>query len=156
MSGGDGVRVVVERADSDVSVALQEAFFADIATRYPGWTPGSSQKVEPAELAPPSGIWLVAYLDGRAVGCGGLQRLDELTAEVRRIYLDASARGRGIGRTLLRELELNALGFGYGRVRLTTGDGQPEALGLFQSVGYQEIEPFTDGTFTTHWMEKTL
>jgi GNAT superfamily N-acetyltransferase len=146
----------VEPVDSATSRVLQEAFFADIATRYPGWTSGSSQSVEPSELAPPSGIWLVAYLDDVPVGCGGLQALDPETAEVRRIYLADNARGRGIGRALLAELERHARDLGYRRVRLTTGDAQPEALGLFQSTGYEEIAPFTYGAFTRHWMEKSL
>jgi GNAT superfamily N-acetyltransferase len=151
-----GVWVAVERADADVSRALQEAFFADIASRYPGWEPASSQSVEASELAPPDGIWLVAYRDGRAIGCGGLQRLDAETAEVRRIFLDRTERGRGTGRRLLIELEGHARRLGYRQVRLTTGDRQPEALAMFQSVGYQEIPPFTDGVFTRHWMQKVL
>jgi GNAT superfamily N-acetyltransferase len=146
----------VEPADSARSRALQEAFFADIGARYPGWNPGSSQRVEPSQLAPPTGVWLVAYLDETPVGCGGLQALDRETAEVRRVYLAEEARGRGIGRQLLLELEGHARDLGYRRVRLTTGDGQPEALALFQSAGYEEIAPFTDGAFTTHWMEKSL
>ena len=149
-----GLRVAVERPDAEVSLVLQEAFFADIASRYPGWKPASSQSVEPSELAPPHGIWLVAYRDGRAIGCGGLQRLDAETGEVRRIFLDESVRGLGIGRALLTQLEEHARSLGYRRVRLTTGDQQPEALGLFESSGYGEIPPFTDGPFTRHWMEK--
>jgi GNAT superfamily N-acetyltransferase len=90
------------------------------------------------------------------VGCGGLQRLNADTAEVRRIFLDKAARGRGIGRALLAELERHAEALGYTRVRLTTGDGQPEALALFRSAGYDEIAPFTDGVLTTHWMGKAL
>jgi GNAT superfamily N-acetyltransferase len=152
----DGVRVTVERAEAEVSRGLQEAFFADIASRYPGWEPASSQSVEPSDLAPPDGIWLVAYRDGRAIGCGGLQRLDAEIGEVRRIFLDKTERGRGTGRRLLSELEEHARRLGYRRVRLTTGDGQPEALGMFRSAGYQEIPPFTDGVFTRHWMEKAL
>jgi GNAT superfamily N-acetyltransferase len=146
------VTLSVERPDSPASVALQEAFFADIATRYPGWDPGSSQPVEPSELP----VWLVAYRDEQPVGCGGLQKLDDETAEVRRIYLAEEARGHGIGRRLLDALEQHARDLGYARVRLTTGDGQPEALGLFRSAGYEEIVPFTDGAFTRHWMEKAL
>ena len=152
----EAVQVTVERADAEASLVLQEAFFADIAARYPGWEPGSSQSVGPSDLAPPDGIWLVAYRDARAIGCGGLQRLDAETGEVRRLFLDETDRGRGIGRTLLLELEEHARRLGYRRVRLTTGDGQPEALRMFQSAGYQEIPPFTDGVFTRHWMEKAL
>jgi GNAT superfamily N-acetyltransferase len=151
-----GWTLTVEQADSEASVALQHAFFADIAARYPGWAPGSSQPAEPSDFAAPAGTWVVAYLEGRPVGCGGVQRLDGETAEVRRIFLDESARGHGIGRALLAELERRARRLGYAHVRLTTGDAQPEALGLFRSAGYEEIAPFTDGAFTRHWMEKKL
>jgi GNAT superfamily N-acetyltransferase len=150
------VTLAVESADSEASLALQRAFFAEIATRYPGWEPSASQGVEPSELAPPGGTWLVAYRAGQPVGCGGLQRLDAETAEVRRIFLDEAARGRGIGRALLAELEAHAQRLGYQRVRLTTGDQQPEALALFETAGYAEIPPFTTGVFTRHWMEKGL
>lgn len=156
MTSGADLILAVEPADSPTSLRLQQAFFADIAARYPGWDPGATHGVEPSELAPPTGAWVVAYLAGRPVGCGGLQGIDRETAEIRRIYLDGSARGRGIGRALLAELELHARRLGYERVRLTTGDGQPEALGLFQSAGYEEVDPFTDGVFTHHWMEKVL
>ncbi|HSC04720.1 MAG TPA: GNAT family N-acetyltransferase [Solirubrobacteraceae bacterium] len=151
-----GVQVTVERADAGVSLVLQQAFFADIASRYPGWEPANSQSVVLSELVPPDGIWLVAYRDRDAIGCGGLQRFDAETGEVRRIFLDKSERGRGTGRRLLGELEEHARRLGYKRIRLTTGDGQPEALRMFQSAGYQEIPPFTDGVFTRHWMEKSL
>jgi GNAT superfamily N-acetyltransferase len=150
------LNLAVEPSDSETSVALQRAFFSEIAARYPGWEPASSQSVEPNELAPPAGVWVVAYVDGQAVGCGGLQRLDAAVAEVRRIYVNERARGCGVGRALLAQLEEHARTLGYERVRLTTGDAQPEALGLFRSSGYQEIAPFTNGAFTRHWMEKQL
>jgi GNAT superfamily N-acetyltransferase len=150
------VTVAVERADAEVSLGLQQTFFADIASRYPGWAPASSQSVEPSDLAPPHGVWLVAYLQQRAIGCGGLQRLDADTAEIRRLFVDESARGRRLGHRLLAELESHARRLGYKRVRLTTGDRQPEALGIFQTAGYLEIPPFSDGFFTRHWMQRTL
>jgi GNAT superfamily N-acetyltransferase len=150
------IQVTVEGADAEVSLVLQQAFFADIASRYPGWEPTSSQSVKPSDLAPPNGVWLVAYRDGHPIGCGGLQRLDAETGEVRRIFLDQTERGRGTGRRLLDELEEHARRHGYKRVRLTTGDRQPEALRMFHCAGYEEIPPFTDGAFTRHWMEKAL
>jgi GNAT superfamily N-acetyltransferase len=139
----DDVTLAVERADAKVSLPLQRAFFADMAERYPGWVPASSQSVQPSDLAPPNGVWLVAYLDQRAVGYGGLQRLDTNTAEIRRLFLDDIARGRGIGRTLLAELESHARRFGYERVRLTTGDGQAEAMGDCQARP-RCAQPLTD------------
>ena len=85
-----------------------------------------------------------------------MKGLDGKTAEIRRVFLDESARGLGIGRALLVELELHARRLGYERVRLTTGDRQAEALGLFQSAGYLEIPAFNGNVFTRHWMEKIL
>lgn len=146
----------VEAADSPTSLDLQQLFFAEIAARYPGWEPSRSASAEPSDLAPPTGTWIVAYLAGRPVGCGGLKGVDRETAEIRRIFLDASARGRGIGHALLTELETHAGRLGYRRVRLTTGDRQPEALRLFRSAGYLEIAPFSRSDFTRHWMEKPL
>src|SRR5579871_4244048 len=140
--GGAEVVFAVEPADSPTSLELQQRFFAEIASRYPGWEPGRSASAEPSDLAPPTGTWIVAYLAGRPVGCGGLKGVDRETAEIRRIFLDASARGRGIGGALLTELEAQAERLGYRRVRLTTGDRQPEALRLFRSAGYVEVAPF--------------
>jgi len=156
MGGDPELSFAVEPADTGASLALQEAFFADIAARYPGWDPSRSQSADPSDLAPPRGAWIVAYLDGRPVGCGGLKAIDGGAGEIRRVYLDESARGRGIGRALLEELEAQARRLGYDRVRLTTADRQPEALGLFRSSGYVEIPAFNDNAFTRHWLEKPL
>jgi GNAT superfamily N-acetyltransferase len=65
-------------------------------------------------------------------------------------------RGRGVGRRLLEELEGHARRLGYRRVRLNTGDRQPEALRLFRSAGYLEVEDFNGYAFAHHWMEKEL
>jgi hypothetical protein len=104
------VKVTVERADAEVSLGLQQAFFADIAARYPGWEPASSQPVDPSDLAPPNGIWLVAYRDGHQIGCGGLQRFDVETGEVRRIFLDQAERGLGTSRGTLAASATNGSG----------------------------------------------
>jgi GNAT superfamily N-acetyltransferase len=156
MGGGTELTLAVEPADSPTSLVLQQAFFTEIASRYAGWEPSRSTSAEPSDLALPTGTWVVAYLAGHPVGCGGLKRIDSETAEIRRIFLDVSARGRGIGRALLTELEMHAQRLGYRRVRLTTGDQQPEALRLFRSAGYLEIAPYTRSVFTRHWMEKPL
>ena len=150
------ISLVLEAADTPVSENLQRAYFADIAGRYPGWSPGLIPSADPAEVAPPVGAWVVAYLDGEPVGCGGVKRLDERTVELKRIYLAESARGHGIGRRVLEELERHARAFGYERVRLDTGDRQPAALALFRSSGYVEIADYNGNTWATYWMEKQL
>jgi GNAT superfamily N-acetyltransferase len=91
------IRLASESADAEVSHALQQAFFADIASRDPGWDPDRGPSADASELGPPGGAWFIAYLDGRPVGCGGLKAVDETLGEIGRVFVDASARGRGIG-----------------------------------------------------------
>jgi GNAT superfamily N-acetyltransferase len=151
-----GLTLALERADTDTSRDLQLAFFAEIVSRYPGWDPDRAPSADPSELGPPTGAWVVAYVDERPVGCGGLKAVDNETAEIRRVFVDQSARGRGIARKLLQELEVHARRLGYQRVRLTTGNRQPEALRLFQAADYVEIADFNGDPFAHHWMEKNL
>jgi GNAT superfamily N-acetyltransferase len=150
------IELVSEAADSPVSVELQRAYFADIARRYPGWSPDLIPSADPAEVAPPSGAWIVAYLGELPVGCGGVKRLDDEAVELKRIYVADAARGLGLGRRLLEELEAQAAALGYACVRLDTGDLQPEALGLFRAAGYTEIPDYNGNTWATYWMEKRL
>jgi GNAT superfamily N-acetyltransferase len=156
MHGGPAIAFVLEASDSPASAELQRAYFADIERRYPGWSPDLIPSADPAEVAAPVGAWVVAYLGAEAVGCGGIKRLDDATAELKRIYLGEPARGRGLGRRLLEQLEAHARELGYERLRLDTGDLQPEALGLFRSSGYVEIPDYNGNTWATYWMEKRL
>jgi GNAT superfamily N-acetyltransferase len=91
-------------------------------------------------FVPPDGVFLVIRDDdGRAVGCGGIARFDDERGEVKRMYVVPEARGRGLGRRLLQELEAAARALGYATVVLETGDRQPEALGLYETSGYERI-----------------
>ena len=145
-----------EASDTPASVALQEAFFEYIRRHYPGWEPHMIPSADPDELTPPAGAWVVGYLDGEPVGCAGVKRLDAVTGEVKRVYLAGSARGRGRGRALMEALEEEARALGLERLRLDTGDQQPEALGLFRGLGFREIEDYNGNPFASYWMEKAL
>jgi GNAT superfamily N-acetyltransferase len=94
---------------------------------------------EAAMFLPPDGVFLVVRDEGRAVGCGGVCRFDETRAELKRMYVVREARGRGFGRLLLVALEDEARRLGYRGIVLETGDRQPEALGLYESAGYERI-----------------
>jgi putative acetyltransferase len=88
----------------------------------------------------PVGVFLVLRDDdGRAVGCGGVTRFDDTRAELKRMYVAPEARGHGLGRRLMEELETEARRLGYTSIVLETGDRQPEALGLYASVGFERI-----------------
>jgi putative acetyltransferase len=94
---------------------------------------------EAAMFVEPDGVFLVVRDDGRAIACGGICRFDETRAELKRMYVLPEARGRGLGRRVLVELEQEARRLGYRGLVLETGDLQREALGLYESSGYERI-----------------
>ena len=101
---------------------------------------------------PPAGSFFVGYLDGVPVASGAWRRSSApligeafdsaRTVEVKRMYVAAAARGRGLARLMLAHLEATAAGAGIEVVVLETGTKQPEAIALYESSGYQPIEPF--------------
>jgi putative acetyltransferase len=132
--------------DHPDAVRLTTDAIAEIDRRHEG-IPGSGAPPRPEEFEPPDGVFLVIYLDGEAVACGGVCRLDELTAEIRRMYVRPEQRGRGLSKVVLGELETFARSAGYRAIQLETGNKQTEALGLYRSVGYREVPcygPYVD------------
>lgn len=95
-----------------------------------------------AQVAPGEGAFLIAYLDDVAVGCGAVRRLDDATAELKRMYVDPTARGRGIGRALLDALEREARLLGVTRVVLETGTRLAPAIRMYEGMGYARIPLF--------------
>lgn len=89
-----------------------------------------------------NGAFLVAYLDNVAVGCGAVRRLDAVTAELKRMYVDPSVRGRGIGRALVESLEREARLLGVTKVVLETGTRLARAIKLYEAMGYARIPLF--------------
>jgi putative acetyltransferase len=77
--------------------------------------------------------------DGSIVGCAGLFRLSSVEAELRKMYLLPAARGRGIGRSLLRHLIADARRLGYRRVVLETASVLTEAIELYRSAGFSPV-----------------
>lgn len=130
------------RYDSIVAQALVTAALADLGQRYGG--PGDATPVSPSEFEPPHGTFLVAYLDGRPVGCGGWRRFGDTSdiAELKRMYTEPVARGKGVARRMLAAVEDSAREHGATRMILECGDRQPEAVALYKSVGYRPIDNF--------------
>jgi putative acetyltransferase len=96
----------------------------------------------PAEAAAPRTAFLVARLDGQPVGCGAIRRIDDATAEVKRMYVAPAGRRKGIARNILAGLERRAIDFGYQMIRLETGVLQPEAQCFYESCGYRRVAAF--------------
>lgn len=110
-----------------------------------------------ADFSPPGGAFLVGYDgDGRPVCGGGVKRLDDEAAEIKRMYVLPELRGRGIARELLAALEDAARSLGYAIARLDTGAQQPHAERLYREAGYRDIGNFNENPFASFWGEKRL
>lgn len=145
--------IVAEPFDAPDSRRLIDELMADLEVRYAAdMEPGQEnpelsgeQLVTADQVSPPDGVFLVARLGGRPVGCGALRPDRDGApgvAEIKRMYVVPEARGRGISRALLAALEAEAVALGYRRVRLETGIRQPEAVRLYKSAGYHRIAGF--------------
>ncbi|MFG3601845.1 GNAT family N-acetyltransferase [Micromonospora chersina] len=136
------IEIRVRRFDAPESQALIRAALADLGARYGG--SGDDTPVDAAEFEPPAGTFLVAYLDGQPVGCGGWRSHgdDGETAELKRMYTAPAARGRGVARAVLAAVEHSAREQGRKRIILECGDKQPEAIAMYTSAGYERIPNF--------------
>jgi DNA-binding MarR family transcriptional regulator/GNAT superfamily N-acetyltransferase len=134
-----------------------DAYFAELDRRSEtGFDPSAGISAEPDELRPPAGLLLLAYLHGRPVGCGALKNHPGEPSEIKRMWVDDGARGLGIGRRLLEQLEAQAARSGARVAQLETNRHLTEAIGMYRAYGYAEVPPFNDEPFADHWFEKRL
>jgi DNA-binding MarR family transcriptional regulator/GNAT superfamily N-acetyltransferase len=132
-------------------------YFAELGRRFDaGFDPALSISAEYDELRPPAGLFLVAMLRREPVGCGALKFHAGEPAELKRMWVADSVRGLGIGRRLLGELERRAAAGGACIVRLETNNALTEAIALYRSSGYREVEAFNSEPYAHRWFEKQL
>jgi DNA-binding MarR family transcriptional regulator/ribosomal protein S18 acetylase RimI-like enzyme len=147
-------------AESPTSAAARfciAAYLAELDARFEaGFDPQRSISADAEELLEPRGLLLVARLWERPVGCGALKLHGSDPVEIKRMWVAPEARGLGVGRRLLRELEEHARMRGGTVARLETNRALTEAIGLYRSAGYVEVAPFNDEPYADHWFEKAL
>jgi ribosomal protein S18 acetylase RimI-like enzyme len=98
----------------------------------------------------------VATLRGDPIGCGALKFHDNEPTEIKRMWVAESARGLGLGRRILSELESHARMQGTRTLRLETNKSLAEAIRLYRSAGYVEVAAFNDEPYAHHWFEKQI
>jgi pimeloyl-ACP methyl ester carboxylesterase/GNAT superfamily N-acetyltransferase len=150
------VRIAEESYEDPAAKVLVPAYVAEIRAMYPDWTPDVPPRLMPGDVEPPEGRWLVAYRDGQPVGCAALKRLDDTTAEIKRVYVAPEVRGTGVARALLARLEAIARTIGYTTLRMDTGARQPASVALFGSIGYDQIADYNGNPVAAYWFEKRL
>ena len=125
----DGILEMVEKLD-----ALMNGL-------YP---PESTHLTPPEELSAGANRFFAVKVDGKLMGCGGFRVVGRNYAEIKRMYVDPSARGLGLAKALLNRLESESRLLGVLEMKLETGIFQPEAIGLFERCGYTQCPVFGD------------
>lgn len=140
----------------DAQFCLRE-FYAELNRRFAvGFDPADSAPAEPEDMRPPVGVFLLATMDGRPVGCGALKFHGDRPTELKRMWVSPDARGHGVGRKVLAELEKRAARSTSRVIQLETNETLTEAIALYRAAGYQRVPAFNEEAYATHWFEKVL
>jgi DNA-binding MarR family transcriptional regulator/GNAT superfamily N-acetyltransferase len=134
-----------------------QSYFSELDRRFDtGFDPARSIPADEADMRLPAGLFVVATLRGEPIGSGALKFHGDQPAELKRMWVAESARGLGIGRRLLNDLEDQAAGHGVRVIHLETNGSLTEAINLYRSAGYVEVAPFNEEPYAHHWFEKML
>lgn len=150
---GSEVTVAVVDPSSPAAARSLSRYYAELAERFDEGFDADASAVAPEELRPPKGQFVLATLSDEAVGCGGVRFFQEF-AEIKRMWVDPSQRGRGIARRMLARLESIAIEAGQNVIRLDTNQALREARRLYEKLGYAEIPRYNDNPYAHHWFEK--
>ncbi len=147
-------------ASSELAIHAMRSYFSELQIRFPtGFDEGDTLSADADDFSEPAGCFVILAPQGgdrEAVGCGGVRKLDEGVAEIKRMWLSPQYRGLGLGRSLLECLESHAGKLGYNVIRLDTNSTLREAIAMYESAGYRTIERYNDNPFAERWFEKRI
>lgn len=135
---------------------LLAAMTAEMVALYGAADRLDHPRLDPSEMAAPGGVYLVGRVGDRPVAGGGLRRLTDDVAEIKRMYVVPADRGAGVAGRLLAALEAAGRDLGYRLVRLDTGPRQPHARRLYEAAGYRPIPAYNDNPYAAFFGEKAL
>jgi DNA-binding MarR family transcriptional regulator/N-acetylglutamate synthase-like GNAT family acetyltransferase len=151
------VRIDVVDPESPAAGYCLGEYYAELGSRFDGgFDETVSLAATPEQLRLPAGLFVVAFLHGEPVGSGALKFHGRRPAELKRMWVAPQVRGLGLGRRLLVELERLAADHGVRTLRLETNKSLVEAIALYRSSGWREVDAFNDERYAHHWFEKRL
>jgi len=132
-------------------------YFDELARRFPrGFDADAAFDEASTSFQPPEGTFVVARVDDAVVACGAIQFIDVTTAEIKRMWVDPTRRGAGLGRRLLGHLEALVSGSGRSRVLLDTNNSLTEAIAMYGRLGYTPTERYNDNPYADRWFQKSV
>ncbi|MDP4334194.1 GNAT family N-acetyltransferase [Curtobacterium sp. A7_M15] len=141
--------------------ALLDAYLDEREATFPSAQGSYSRKRTPAaEFTPPVGTFVVAYDEGRPVGCGGLRRIpddgDDVRFEVKHVFVTPEGRGRGVATAVMDALEASGADLGATAIVLDTNDSLVAAGAMYRGRGYERVAAFNDNPNATAWYRKPV
>ena len=142
----NGIDVNIHCADllSPAGQSLIQGLNAEILGLYPEEGTEDHARLDPEEVGPGRGVFLIGWHAEEPIACGAIRRIDPATAEIKRMYVAPAHRNRGVAGAMLAALEWEARALKLTRVVLETGPRQPAAVALYTRAGYTVIAPFAD------------
>lgn len=151
------LRIEVVPPDDPRGVEALTAYFDELDRRFPtGFDPGDALTSGLTEFRGPRGALVLALDDGVAAACGAVQRIDERTAEIKRMWVHPDWRGLGVGRRVLEALEARCTELGYERVVLDTNAVLVEAIHMYETAGYEATSRYNDNPYAQRWFVKAI
>ena len=148
--------VISDPVSTEARTAMRN-YFAELNDRFPtGFDAGDALTADPVAFQAPHGAFVIVRDGAISVGCGGIQRINVTTGEIKRMWIHADSRGIGLGRRLLDHLEYVAGQLGYTRVVLDTDATLKVAIALYERAGYDPIERYNDNPYAQRWFGKDL
>jgi len=146
-----------EDPDQNDSRACLDRYFDVLLERFDEpFERSKTNAVDVDSMRPPHGWLMIGRIDGQAVACGALKRVDADVADIKHVWVSEAARGRGVGGGLMTALEKLAESEGFRFVRLDTNRNLVEAVAMYRARGYAEVDAFNDEFYAHHWFIKTL
>ena len=131
--------IAPERPDN----ADAKMLIAELETHLAPFYPATSRHGYSVEKLIKQGVaFFVARQNGIPAGCGGVQFYSTEYGEIKRMFVRSQFRGLGLAKLMLEHLEQYTREHHIHVLRLETGIHQKEAIGLYESVGFQRIPPF--------------
>ncbi len=159
-AGPPPVRILEGQAGNAAAAKAMRAYLDELADRFHTdvTDPDLTALADPDEVTPPRGDFMLMREVGNAnvIGFGAVHVLRPGVVEIKRMWLRPDARGRGLGKFLLKSLENRARALGAEQVLMGVNESLVEACGLYRASGYEPVDRFVDNPHVTHFFGKRL
>lgn len=151
------IKIALEDPESEAAHVCLQGYYRSMSQILGApFDPGRSLDPDRDALRPPVGAFFVARAGETPLGCCALKGTGAQIGEIKRLWVDDRARGRGVARLLMTAAEAEARRLGMTALRLDTNRALAAAIAMYRRDGWREVPPFNEEPYAHHWFEKAL